>query len=91
MIPVALERAIEEDVEFRKGLPIDFLDHLGLVHSDSNSEARQKILRKFDVLMEKLMEYCPVDAAADQLGREFMHAALPPSLSKSIIALFSCA
>lgn len=81
VLPVALEKAIEESVEYRTGLPIDYLDHLGLVHCDSKSENRKQILSKFTYLMKKLLDYCPVDAAADQMGKSFMHDALPPCLT----------
>lgn len=33
-MPRAIEVAIEEDVDFRRGLPIDYLDYMGLVNSD---------------------------------------------------------
>ena len=33
-MPVALERAIKEEDEFRKNLPIDYLDYMGVVHND---------------------------------------------------------
>lgn len=34
MIPRALELAIEDDVEFRQSLPLDYLNFLGVAHSD---------------------------------------------------------
>ena len=37
MLPVALQTAIESDVEFRSSLPIDYLNYMGVVHSDSVS------------------------------------------------------
>ena len=37
MIPVALQTAIHEDEDFRKSLPIDYLDFMGVVHSDKAS------------------------------------------------------
>ena len=34
LVPQALQIAIEEDVEFRQGLPRDYLNYMGIVHSD---------------------------------------------------------
>lgn len=34
VVPVALEIAMEEDVEFRKGLPLDYLTYMGVQNSD---------------------------------------------------------
>ena len=34
MVPVALQTAIEEDEEFRHSLPSNYLDFMGVVHSD---------------------------------------------------------
>lgn len=34
MVPAALEIAMEEDVEFRQGLPVDYLTYMGVQNSD---------------------------------------------------------
>ncbi len=34
LVPAALEIAMEEDVEFRKGLPLDYLTYMGVQNSD---------------------------------------------------------
>lgn len=34
MLPAALEIAMEEDVEFRQGLPLDYLTYMGVQNSD---------------------------------------------------------
>lgn len=34
MVPAALEIAMEEDVEFRQGLPLDYLTYMGVQNSD---------------------------------------------------------
>lgn len=34
MVPTALEIATEEDVEFRQGLPLDYLSYMGVQNSD---------------------------------------------------------
>lgn len=34
VMPATLEMAMEEDVEFRKGLPLDYLTYMGVQNSD---------------------------------------------------------
>lgn len=34
MLPAALEIAMEEDTEFRRGLPLDYLTYMGVQNSD---------------------------------------------------------
>lgn len=82
LLPAALKCAIEEDVSFREGLPMHYLSHLGLVHSDKNTKNRTEFLSKLQELMAKMVTYAPVDAAADQLGKRFIHDSLPPFLRK---------
>lgn len=34
LVPAALEVAMEEDVEFRRGLPLDYLTYMGVQNSE---------------------------------------------------------
>ncbi|XP_066532221.1 ribosomal oxygenase 1 [Hoplias malabaricus] len=81
VMPAALEMAMEEDVEFRKGLPVDYLTFMGVQNSDKEDPRRDKFLSHIEGLMKKLVSYAPVDAAVDQKAREFLHDCLPPVLS----------
>ena len=81
MVTSALQVAIEEDVEFRKGLPRNYLNYMGIVHSDAISQERTTFIEKLKNLTGKLFSYAPVDAAVDQMGKKFMHDAMPPILS----------
>ncbi|XP_052128148.1 ribosomal oxygenase 1 [Frankliniella occidentalis] len=81
LVPAALANAIEEDEEFRKGVPLDVMSHIGAVHSDSETPGREAVMKKLKKLFSKLFEYAPVDAAADQMAKEYIHDALPPCLS----------
>lgn len=38
MLPAALEVAMEEDVDFRRGLPLDYLMYMGVQNSDKVME-----------------------------------------------------
>ncbi|KAB5539983.1 hypothetical protein PHYPO_G00095660 [Pangasianodon hypophthalmus] len=81
VMPAALEMAMEEDVEFRKGLPLDYLTYMGVQNSDKEDPRRDRFLSHMEGLMKRLASYAPVDAAVDQKAREFLHDCLPPVLT----------
>ncbi|XP_026097179.1 ribosomal oxygenase 1-like isoform X2 [Carassius auratus] len=81
LMPAALEIAMEEDVEFRKGLPLDYLQFMGVQNSEKEDPRRDKFIAHIEGLMKKLVNYAPVDAAVDQKARDFLHDCLPPVLS----------
>ncbi|XP_075315353.1 ribosomal oxygenase 1 isoform X2 [Odontesthes bonariensis] len=81
VVPAALEIAMEEDVEFRRGLPLEYLTYMGIQNSDKEDLRRVKFLARIENLMKKLPNYAPVDAAVDQKAREFLHDCLPPMLT----------
>ncbi|XP_062406441.1 ribosomal oxygenase 1 [Sardina pilchardus] len=81
LVPAAVEIAVEEDVEFRKGLPLDYLSYMGVQNSDKEDPRRAEFLSHIGSLMKKLVAYAPVDAAVDQKARGFLHDCLPPLLT----------
>jgi len=81
LLPLALKTAMREDIEFRRGLPTDYLSHLGLANSDQNSKSRDDFMNKVQNLMGKLFNHAPVDNAVDQMGQKLMHVSLPPYLT----------
>ncbi|XP_049872454.1 ribosomal oxygenase 1 [Pectinophora gossypiella] len=76
-----LQKAIAEDVEFRKGLPFDLFDNFGCVHESETNPRRKEIENKIMALFSKMKNYLPIDDAVDQVTKSFQHAALPPVLS----------
>jgi len=80
LLPAALAVASQEDVEFRKGLPRNYLQCMGAVHSEDESKDRTNFMSKVKGLMGKLFDHAPVDAAVDQMGRRLMYDVLPPAL-----------
>lgn len=86
LIPAALEIAMEEDVEFRQGLPLDYLTYMGVQNSDKDDPRRTKFFSRIESLMSKLPNYAPVDAAVDQKSRDFLHDCLPPLLTPDELA-----
>uniref|UniRef100_G3W9N5 Bifunctional lysine-specific demethylase and histidyl-hydroxylase n=1 Tax=Sarcophilus harrisii TaxID=9305 RepID=G3W9N5_SARHA len=87
LLPAALQAAVEEDVEFRRGLPRDYLDYMGVQHSESGDPRRGPFLEKVQRLLARLGQYAPVDAVADQRAKGFLHDCLPPVLSEKERAL----
>ncbi|KAL8212974.1 UNVERIFIED_CONTAM: Ribosomal oxygenase 1 [Gekko kuhli] len=83
LLPAALQMAIEEDVEYRQGLPIDYLEYTGVVNSDVIDPRRSTFMEKVQTLIAKLMNYAPVDAAVDQKAKDFFHDCLPPVLTET--------
>ncbi|KAK3580866.1 hypothetical protein CHS0354_032927 [Potamilus streckersoni] len=82
LVPKALHIAVEEDIEFREGMPLDYLNYMGLAFMDIENPRRKDFLQKVTSLVEKMMtKYAPVDAACDQMGKQFVHDSLPPVLS----------
>ena len=81
LVPAALNKAIAEDLDFRKGLPIDYLTNLGIQNSDKDTARRREILEQVATMMRRLADYVDADAAADARGVSFLHDALPPVLN----------
>lgn len=57
---------------------MQYLKHLGLSNNDNTSNTRNEIQRKVEKLFGKMLKYISVDAAADQMGKQFMWDAMPP-------------
>lgn len=81
LVPAALQMAINENVELRRGLPFDIYDNFGLVHSDSKTPRRKEITKLTQSLFDKIKGYLPIDDAVDQMNKNYQHDALPPVLS----------
>ncbi|KAM6335519.1 ribosomal oxygenase 1 [Podargus strigoides] len=83
LLPAALQMALEEDVEYRQGLPMDCLGYMGVANSDAVDARRTAFMEKVQSLMKKLVDYAPIDAAVDQRAKSFLHDSLPPVLTQS--------
>ncbi|KAL7639740.1 UNVERIFIED_CONTAM: hypothetical protein RMT77_009150 [Armadillidium vulgare] len=84
LLPSALENATEKHVEFRRGLPIDYLCNSGIAFADQKTEAKRWIKEKVVELVNKMMEDdAPLDAAIDQMAKGSVYDALPPYLTES--------
>ncbi|NXI43882.1 RIOX1 oxygenase, partial [Galbula dea] len=83
LLPAALQMALEEDVEYRQGLPMDYLGYMGVANSDTVDVRRTAFMEKVQNLIKKLVDYAPIDAAVDQRAKSFLHDCLPPVLTES--------
>ncbi|XP_022332243.2 ribosomal oxygenase 1-like [Crassostrea virginica] len=81
MVPRALQMAIDEDVEFRRGLPREYSSYMGIANSDMDGSPRNLFLKKVEQLMVRLIQHLPVDSACDQMAKSFINDSLPPVLS----------
>jgi len=76
-----LEQSIQDTLELRRGLPIDFLSYMGIVHSDRTEKV---IIEKRDAFHKKIKKMTETiltkacDLAADQLGKKLIWDSLPP-------------
>ncbi|XP_066927843.1 ribosomal oxygenase 1-like [Clytia hemisphaerica] len=82
LVPLALQAAIEEDIDFRKALPIGFQNHIGMANSEKKSEERKSFMKTAEQLMKKLVSFVSIDEAGDELALDQMEEYLPPSLSE---------
>ncbi len=81
-IPNALERAWKYNLEFRKGLPLDYLNAAGFGSAKNNKVVRAKLQATVKSLIYDMAEHVKLDEAVDQLGVKFLYDALPPVLTE---------
>ncbi|KAJ8009306.1 hypothetical protein DPEC_G00087520 [Dallia pectoralis] len=81
VVPAAVAMAMEEDVDFRRGLPLDYLTYMGVQNSEKDDPRRVQFLSRINGLMKKLATFAPVDTAVDQKARELFYDCLPPALT----------
>lgn len=79
LLPQALQTAIDEDIEFRRGLPLNIWHEYGAIRS--STDARQPIGARVKTLFHRVFNHLDVDKAVDQLALKYQHDALPPQLT----------
>eukprot|EP01080_Neovahlkampfia_damariscottae_P011998 gene11998-5398_t len=78
-VPNAIKASIENDVEFRKGLPINFSNFMGISKNNGTKESeRDNFKLKFQELYLKLLENIDLDEICDTLSNDFQHGKVPP-------------
>lgn len=85
----ALQKAIEENIDFRRGVPVDIWNKFGETYSDCDSnDRRNKMKTVFTDMFTKLVDYVDIDAAVDRMAIKYQHDALPPVLWTHFQLLF---
>lgn len=82
LVPAALQRAIDSDVRFREGVPLDMHRVMGIVFSENDTPERTKYREHVKSLFNKIFDHANVDDAVDQISKKYQIDALPPYLSK---------
>ena len=79
-----LESSTRANVEFRKGLPVNWIQLFGkaIEETDSNRAARVAFSTQFKALMHQLVEDISLDDIADQMGSDFIALRTPPVVRK---------
>ena len=84
ILPIAIKDAIQSDARFRKGLPLNYLRHIGTAFSNTeNSIKRQEFLNKTKSLLSSVfLNHINIDKAADEMAKGHIHDFLPPVLNE---------
>jgi lysine-specific demethylase/histidyl-hydroxylase NO66 len=82
LLPNALKQAIESDVKFREGLPLNIHQVCGAVHVHDETNERKRARDHVKMLFDNIFQHADLDAAVDLMSKKFQHDALPPYISK---------
>ena len=77
----AILSAMENDVEYRKGLPLDMLTFMGSAHCDADSTKRDEFIARIVELTSRMITKGSIDHGVDEMGKRFVHDTLPPYLT----------
>ena len=83
VLSTAIKSAMENDVEFRKGLPVDYLSFMGKAHCNEMSSKRNEFIERVTELASKVVDSVAIDSGVDEMGKRFVHDTLPPYLTPS--------
>ena len=83
VLSTAVISAMQNDVEFRKGLPVDYLSFMGKAHCNKESTKRDEFIERVTRLASKVVTKVAIDSGVDQMGKRFIHDTLPPYLTQS--------
>ena len=83
IMSAAILSAMETDVDYRKGLPLDLLSFMGSAHNDADSSKRAEFTRRIMELASRMITNGSIDNGVDQMGKKFIHDTLPPYLTPS--------
>ena len=86
----AIKYAMQNDVEYRKGLPVDYLSFMGMAHCNNESTKRNEFIERVTKLASNVVSSTAIDSGVDQMGKRFVHDTLPPYLTESESKRYIC-
>lgn len=85
MVPMALKKAIADNVHFRAGLPVNIWQQMGIANQSDIDETltggRKLMIDKIRKMFMSIVTHLPIDEAVDQMAIRYQHDALPPVLT----------
>ncbi|XP_058804291.1 ribosomal oxygenase 1 [Phymastichus coffea] len=83
LLPISLTRAVNDDVMFRKGLPLDYSKYIGSACSTASKNLFQDFKTKLKFLLNLIFsKYLDINKAADEMFKNNIHDFLPPILNE---------
>jgi bifunctional lysine-specific demethylase and histidyl-hydroxylase NO66 len=83
LLPGAIETAMSENVEYRRGLPLNYLMNTGIAFDSKTTNDRKEFIKKTENLIKNLVKFAPIDAAVDQMAKQYIGDSLPPFFNAS--------
>ena len=88
LLQLAVEGAVEDAAahmpEWRRSLPRDYLEYMGVVHADAADVRRAAFAQRLQAMVQSVVASLPLDAACDQFAcRRLMHDRLPPRMARA--------
>ncbi|XP_031571088.1 ribosomal oxygenase 2-like [Actinia tenebrosa] len=76
----AIDKAMDTDVEFRRGLPINYLNYMGLgMEGDGKAKSKQEDFNnQVKHLLTRLADYVDAHGTTDKVATDFVFNRLPP-------------
>ncbi|EFC42938.1 predicted protein [Naegleria gruberi] len=72
-LPLALQMATENHVDLRTALPKDFKEYMGTNIAECEDPRREEFILKCSEMVGLVMNSIPMDQAADEMVKKFMH------------------
>ena len=78
MLDISLHQAMEKDITFREGLPLNILGLPGGAPVSSVAERGELLKHKFESLATELKRYADMAKSLENFSRDFIASRLPP-------------
>lgn len=82
LLPEALKSEFNNNIEMRRGLPLNIASHVGQLHKNKNTQERKEFVNKVKEMLHKLVDNISVDNGIDLMQKKFQWDAMPPFLTQ---------